>query len=61
MKNVIALRREDRNPFEKRVALIPSHVRELVKDHGVKFLVQPAPIRVFVDDDFKRECAKVED
>ena len=61
MKNVIALRREDRNPFEKRVALIPSHVRELVKDHGVKFLVQPAPIRVFVDDDFKREGAKVEE
>ncbi len=61
MKNVIALRREDRNPFEKRVALIPSHVRELVKENGVRFLVQPAPIRVFVDDDFKREGAKVEE
>jgi len=61
MKNIIALRREDKNPWEKRVALIPSHVRELVKDQGVKFVVQPSPIRVFADDDFKREGAKVQE
>ncbi len=61
MNQLIALRREDKNPWEKRVALIPSHIRELVKDHGLKFIVQPSPIRVFADDDFKLEGAKIQE
>jgi alpha-aminoadipic semialdehyde synthase len=61
MTNLIALRREDKNPWEKRVALIPSHIRDLVKNQGLKFLVQPAPNRVFADADFKCESAKVQE
>ncbi|MHB8056131.1 MAG: Rossmann-fold NAD(P)-binding domain-containing protein [Candidatus Aminicenantales bacterium] len=61
MTNLIAIRREDKNPWEKRVALIPSHIRDLVKNHGLKFLVQPAPNRVFADADFKCESAKVQE
>jgi saccharopine dehydrogenase (NAD+, L-lysine forming) len=61
MNNLIAIRREDKNPWEKRVPLIPSHIRELVKDQGLKFIVQPSPIRIFVDDDFKLEGAKIQE
>ena len=61
MNNIIGLRREDKNPWEKRVPLIPSHIRELVKDQGLKFIVQPSPIRIFADDDFKLEGAKIQE
>jgi len=61
MTNIIGIRREDKNPWERRVPLIPSHIRELIKVHGLKILVQPSPIRVFADEDFKLEGAKVQD
>jgi len=61
MTNIIGIRREDKNPWERRAPLIPSHIRELIKVHGLKILVQPSPIRVFADDDFKLEGAKVQD
>jgi alanine dehydrogenase len=61
MTNIIGIRREDRNPWERRVPLIPSHVRELIKVHGLNMLVQPSPIRVFADEDFNLEGAHVQD
>jgi alanine dehydrogenase len=59
MPNIIGIRREDRNPWERRVPLIPSHVRELIKAHGVEVRVQTSPIRVFADEDFALEGARV--
>jgi alpha-aminoadipic semialdehyde synthase len=61
MANIIGIRREDKNPWERRVPLIPSHVRELIKSQGLKFYVQPSPIRVFADEDFRLEGAKVQE
>lgn len=61
MANIIGIRREDKNPWERRVPLIPSHIREIKKSHGLKFIVQPSPIRVFADDDFKLEGATVQE
>jgi len=61
MPNIIGIRREDRNPWERRVPLIPSHVRELIRVHGLKVLIQPSPIRVFADEDFNLEGAEVQD
>ena len=61
MTNIIGIRREDRNPWERRVPLIPSHIRELIKVHGLKILIQPSPIRVFADDDFRLEGGKMQD
>jgi alpha-aminoadipic semialdehyde synthase len=57
----IGIRREDKNDWERRVPLIPSHIRELTKAHGLKFYVQPSPIRVFADDDFRLEGAKIQE
>jgi len=61
MPNIIGIRREDRNPWERRVPLIPSHIRELIKTRGVKVLIQPSSIRVFADEDFHLEGADVQD
>lgn len=38
---VMAIRREDINPWERRAPLAPRHVRELT-NAGVKVLVQPS-------------------
>jgi alanine dehydrogenase len=61
MANIFGIRREDKNPWERRVPLIPSHIRELVKVHGLKFYIQPSEIRVFADDDFRLEGGKIQE
>ncbi|MBM3294624.1 MAG: hypothetical protein FJY82_08865 [Candidatus Aminicenantes bacterium] len=57
----IGLRREDKNRWERRAPLIPSHIRELRTEHGLEFVVQPSSIRVFRDEDYMREGARVEE
>jgi len=61
MKALIGIRREDKNPWERRTPLIPSHVRELVQNYPLEILVQPSKLRIFADEDFAREGAKVEE
>ena len=61
MKTLIGIRREDKNPWEKRVPLIPSHVREIIQNHPVEIRVQPSSIRIFHDEDYLREGARVEE
>ena len=53
MKTKIGIRREDINKWEKRVPLIPSHVRELINGHPLEIQIQPSTIRVFADDDYR--------
>ena len=48
---LIGIRREDKGPWERRVALTPDHVRDLVQA-GVGVVVQPSEHRVFPDDDY---------
>jgi saccharopine dehydrogenase (NAD+, L-lysine forming) len=59
MQTIIGIRREDINRQERRVPLIPSHVGELIRNHGLKFRVQPSGIRIFEDADYAREGAEV--
>jgi alpha-aminoadipic semialdehyde synthase len=49
---MIGIRREDKNIWEKRVPLIPTHVKELIKKHQLKFSLQPSPQRIFKDQDY---------
>jgi len=57
----IGIRREDINRWEKRVPLIPSHVRELVDRHPVDIRIQPSDIRVFNDADYRVSGIAVEE
>lgn len=59
MTKIIGLRREDKNPWERRVPLIPTHVRELVRRESLEVLVQTSSIRIFPDADYEREGARV--
>jgi len=62
MKNIlIGIRREDINPWEKRVPLIPSHIRELMRDHPLEFRLQPSARRVIPDEEYAREGAGIDE
>jgi len=61
MISKLGIRREDINRWERRVPLIPGHIRELRESEGLEFLVQPSEIRVFTDDDFRLQGARVEE
>jgi len=51
----LGIRREDKNPWERRVPLIPVHARELLRQFPLEIRIQPSPIRVFSDEDYRRE------
>lgn len=48
----VAIRREDRNRWERRAPLAPKHVAELVKK-GIKVLVQPSTVRTYADKKYE--------
>jgi saccharopine dehydrogenase (NAD+, L-lysine forming) len=60
-QNIIGIRREDKNIWERRVPLIPSHARELIQEHGIRIMIQPSRTRVFADDDYRREGVQVKE
>lgn len=58
-KFIIGIRREDKNPWEARVPIIPEHVAKLVKDHGIEVLVQKSDLRAIKEEEFIRAGAKI--
>jgi len=61
MKNVVGIRREDKNIWERRVPLIPLHVKELIQKHSLEVWVQSSKIRVFPDEAYSREGAIIKE
>jgi hypothetical protein len=57
----IGLRREDKNRWERRVALTPHHVERLVKDLGATVYVQPSTNRTFRDWRYEKVSNKPND
>lgn len=60
MGKYAGIRREDKNEWERRVPLIPRHVKEL-RESGVEFTVQPSKIRAFPDAQYTAAGARVEE
>ncbi|KAJ1727351.1 hypothetical protein LPJ61_004617 [Coemansia biformis] len=58
---VIGIRREDKNRWERRVALTPAHVKRLIKETGARILVQPSNTRIFSNAAFERAGAVIEE
>ena len=59
MQQIIGIRREDKNEWERRVPLTPAHVRWLKEKYGVHTVVQPSPIRVFTDAEYRAAGAEI--
>ena len=56
---VVGIRREDKNKWERRSPLAPADVRALVREHGLRVLVQPSSRRVFADAEFAAAGAEL--
>jgi alpha-aminoadipic semialdehyde synthase len=56
MKHRIGIRYEDKYLMERRVALVPAHVKQLV-EKGIEIQVVPSAKRVFKDDEYRKAGA----
>jgi alpha-aminoadipic semialdehyde synthase len=55
----LGIRREDKNPWERRAPLTPWHVEELVREQGRSVVVQPSELRIYPDSDYRDAGAAV--
>lgn len=61
MSAIIGLRREDKNLWERRVPLIPEHIRELKHEYSIEAILQPSGIRAFSDEEYIHAGAMVQE
>lgn len=61
MKNTFGIRREDKNPWERRVPFTPKHVKELIEKHSLNVSVQPSEIRVFPEEEYTKAGATIQE
>jgi alpha-aminoadipic semialdehyde synthase len=59
-QKIVGIRREDKNKWERRVALTPKEVEQLVKD-GIKVIVQPSSNRCYANDEFETVGAIIQE
>ena len=57
----IGIRREDKNRWERRVPLIPKHVKEFKEKYGIKTIIQSSQIRVYSEDEYIKAGAAVKE
>lgn len=57
--NQIGIRREDKNPWERRSPLTPAQAARLIREHQIRILVQPSSQRVFPDAAYRDAGAVV--
>ncbi|RLD61317.1 MAG: hypothetical protein DRJ05_02890 [Bacteroidetes bacterium] len=61
MNKLIGIRYEDKYLMERRVAIIPQHVKKLVENDGLEILVEKSAKRIFTDEEFTAAGANVVD
>lgn len=55
----IGIRKEDKNRWERRVAVVPSDMDSLISNEKLDFIVQSSPIRTFADPEFEKAGAGI--
>jgi saccharopine dehydrogenase (NAD+, L-lysine-forming) len=60
MATLVGVRREDKSIWERRVPLVPDHIRELGR-HGIEVVIQPSDIRVFTEQEYTDAGATVQE
>ena len=61
MTRRIGIRREDKDPWEARVPLVPDDVARLTSSGSMELVVQPSPQRVFAADEYVRAGARIDE
>lgn len=57
----IGIRYEDKYVMERRVPLVPAHLKKLIEDDGLEFSVETSAKRVFSDEEYEAVGANVTD
>jgi len=57
MNNSLGILREEKNKWERRVPLIPNHIRKLKDEHGINAIIQPSEIRIYPEDEYEKAGA----
>ena len=60
MKNVIGIRKEDKDLSERRAPLSPAQVKRLIDKHGIEVHLEQSETRVFRNDEYKNAGAVLE-
>ena len=61
MKNILGIRREDKNQWERRVPLTPEHIKELKEKHNIQTIIQPSTIRIFSNEEYQKNHATIKE
>lgn len=61
MAKCLGIRREDKSIWERRVPVVPADIPLLRAKHDMQVVVQPSPIRVFAEDEFRAVGAVVDE
>ena len=61
MNHCFGIRREDKNRWERRTPLVPEHVKSLIQDNKLRCTVQPSPIRIFNEDEYRASGAQIDE
>ena len=59
MNYSLGIRREDKNKWERRVPIIPEHVKELKEKSEIETIIQPSQIRAYTDSQYEKVGAQV--
>lgn len=61
-KYYVGIRREDKSVWERRVALMPQHLKQVLYEHPeICFIVQPSPYRICQDSEYQAAGAIVQE
>jgi len=55
------IRREDKNKWERRVPMVPHHIQELKEKYDIDAIVQPSPIRVYLEKEYENSGAIIQE
>jgi len=61
MNETIGIRKEDKNKWERRSPIIPEHVKFIKEKYGIKTIVQPSSIRVFSEEKYRKNGARIDE
>lgn len=61
MSAKIGIRHEDKYTAERRTPLTPNHIKKLIHDHALEFVIQRSPKRIFKDQEYQTAGATIAD
>ncbi|HPE57388.1 MAG TPA: bifunctional lysine ketoglutarate reductase /saccharopine dehydrogenase family protein [Bacteroidales bacterium] len=59
MNKKIGIRHEDKYLMERRVAIIPEHIKKLIAQNSLEFHVERSPKRIFTHEEFEKAGARL--